>query len=87
MHSALPRSSVMARFTYVHVDNRKRRGRQYFREEIVVTGEHSGMSYKSAFVCFPYSNNVFRGNFVEVSHVNHTDYLSEILSSNITYAC
>lgn len=36
MHSTLPRSSVMAGFTYAHVDNRKRRGRQYFREEIVV---------------------------------------------------
>lgn len=40
MHPTLPRSSVIARFTYVHVDNRKRRGRQYFREETVVTGEY-----------------------------------------------
>jgi len=51
-----------------------------------VTGEHSGMSYKFAFVCFSYSSNVFRGNFVEVLRVNHTDYLSEY-SPIISHAC
>lgn len=61
----------MAKFTYVHIDNRERR-RQYFKEEIVVTGEHWGMSYKFAFVYFPCSNNAFHGNFVEVLDVNHT---------------